>query len=134
MIGGGETPSRRFANQQVHPATVHWLTPDGEVGWIRFVGEVKAKAVASKGSLDIEAEITKTDNRPEVVEFILGFPGKAAPDLTATRWALPGLVVTVETNAGDMTLGSYYHYQKAQYALPPGQDSIRFSLRFELTE
>jgi hypothetical protein len=91
MLGGDDSGRRMRAKEQFHPATIHWLTPDGEVAWIRLRHEVPVDVRAERGRLTIEAA------EPAELTFEIG---GVAGDVRADRWELPGLTVDV---GGDTT-------------------------------
>lgn len=92
MLGGTETGFGRGAggeHNQLHPATIHWLQPDGSIGWILLTTAPRLNARASERRLDIEAigDLTFT---------IHCAPGATFDDNT---WQLPGLLISVEHDA-----------------------------------
>jgi len=111
MLGAesaGLSRSIADAKSQYHPATIHWKTPAGSIGWMRLVRAPRVDARAEKNRLTITAIGDTT--------FRLSAPGLNAADLTRERWTLPGLVVTVETDA-------------REFAAIPGTDFIDLSYR-----
>ena len=93
MVGGAYTSATRDAAGQFHPATVHWLAPDGTVAWVRMARGSGVDATAAKGSLSISCS-----GNPA---FQIYAPGADVSMLTKTRWELPGLTVAVETDTED---------------------------------
>lgn len=74
-----------------HPATVHWEMPGGDIGWILLREAPRVDARAAKGTLTVTAIGNST--------WQIFAPGLKAEDVTRDRWVLPGLTVTVETDA-----------------------------------
>lgn len=74
-----------------HPATVHWEMPGGDIGWILLREAPRVDARAAKGTLTV----TAIGNS----KWQIFAPGLKAEDVTRDRWVLPGLTVTVETDA-----------------------------------
>ena len=93
MCGGEDGSLTASARGQFHPATAHWLRPDGGVGWIRLVHYAPAQAVASPGALDMTClpSVKRGAVAPE-----LWVSGADGADLSGGgTWALPGLDVEV---------------------------------------
>jgi hypothetical protein len=88
MCGGEWGDLTASARGQFHPATVHWLRPDGDVGWIRLVHYAPARATASPGRLDIDLS-PSAKRGPVAPELWISGAGDA--DLTGPDWSLPGL-------------------------------------------
>ncbi|MFJ3404022.1 hypothetical protein [Promicromonospora sp. NPDC090134] len=114
---GGE---RGNLADQFHPATVHWLVDGGagaggaaaDAGWIRLVCDLAVDARADGPSLTLTC--ARHDGGDLAFAFHVRVPeadlgGRSArdlvtdgvpfADLTAERWALPGLEVTLDTAA-----------------------------------
>jgi hypothetical protein len=92
MCGGEDGDIRASARGQFHPATAHWLRPDGSAGWIRLVHYAQARAIASPGSLAITC-LPSAKRGPVAPElWVSGADGAA---LTGRTWSLPGLDVEV---------------------------------------
>jgi hypothetical protein len=86
MVGGHTGRAVRVGGSQIHPATVHWSR-----GWIRVLGPLDA--TASAGVLDIAV---RPDSPARVTIAAVGADPAA---LGPTRWGLPGLSVTVTSDA-----------------------------------
>jgi hypothetical protein len=100
MLGAEDSGSRHRVNTQFHPATIHWLVDQGAVGWVRLRHIAPVDARVERGRLTIDC----TEHAGGDLEFTFQVFAPAA-DLAALRhdrWELPGLVVRVETNAGDL--------------------------------
>ena len=93
MIGAADYSGSRNAVGQFHPATMHWRTPDGRIGWMRLVAGVGANARASQGTLEIIA------SEPGLA-FEIYVPGAASLDISASDWNLPGLSAAIEAEGG----------------------------------
>lgn len=119
---GAETANllRSVADEkaQYHPATLHWKTPSGAVGWMRLVRAPRADATAKSGVLTL----TGTGN------FIFRFsaPGLKAESLTRDGWTLPGATVRVESDAGNFSVAAGNGYIDVSYF-----EASRFVLRLE---
>jgi len=92
MCGGEDGDIRASARGQFHPATAHWLRPDGGVGWIRLVHYAQARAVAAPGSLAITC-LPSAKRGPVAPELWVSGAGDAS--LSGRTWSLPGLDVEV---------------------------------------
>jgi len=130
MAGGGATRELRKAWKQDHPATVHWKIPGGEVGWIRFVAGLPARATASKGQLDIACPLDVPAKRPRTASFLIACPDISSDRFTASQWDLPGLKVTVDTNAGKARVEKTRGHLSVTYEVP--QDGALRTLSFSL--
>ncbi len=98
MLGGELTARTRCAGpgttwNQFQPATAHWRTPDGGLGWLALREAPPLDARAEPGRLVVE-----TDAGGAAV-WIAHAPGVAPGDLTRDRWVFPGLEVHVATDA-----------------------------------
>ncbi len=94
MCGGEDGDLRASARGQYHPATVHWLTPDDAVGWIRLVHYAPARATASPGSLAITC-LPSVRRGPVAPELWVSAPGLETAAFADRAWTLPGLDVQV---------------------------------------
>ena len=92
--------------------TVHWLTPSGDVGWIRLRHELPVDARAERARLTLECA-----EQTELV-FELSMPG----ELRSGRWELPGLTVDV---TGDGQLFSFTGVQSVRVATGDGNDQVQ---------
>jgi hypothetical protein len=98
MLGGQDSSSSfRVNDEQFHPATIHWLSGDDTVGWIRILNVLPVDAWAERDRLAIACATHPGGD----LEFVFQI---AAPDvdlgaLTHDLWDLPGLTVRVETSA-----------------------------------
>jgi hypothetical protein len=84
--GGGFNATRQY-----HPATIHWRSPDGGVGWLRLVHDGPLDATAGARSLTITVfDHPRRGPAPTMVSS--SHPGTFEPG----RWTFPGLTVVVE--------------------------------------
>jgi hypothetical protein len=93
MCGAEHGDLTASARGQFHPATAHWLRPDGDVGWIRLVHYAPARGRASAERLDIE--LSPSAKRGPVPPE-LWVSGGAGGLVSGRRWSLPGLDVEVD--------------------------------------
>jgi hypothetical protein len=101
MIGGELTGHRLGVVPgigQFHPATIHWRTPENEVGWVRLFATPPADAEAAPGRLTITAAAAGD------FTFQVSAPGAVAGRLSRDAWHLPGLSLTVETDAKECSI------------------------------
>lgn len=103
MLGGEITGASRPAGtgtryNQFQPATMHWRMTGNEVGWMRLHTAPACDAEAAKGMLTVTA--------PAAGDFVfqVSAPGLGPEQLARDRWAMPGLSVSVETDAGGFTV------------------------------
>ncbi len=97
MLGAEDSGSRHRVNEQFHPATIHWLSSDDTVGWIRLRHTAPVDARAERGRLSISC--TEHTGSDLVFSFQVAAPAIDLDALSHDRWGLPGLTVRVETNA-----------------------------------
>jgi len=91
VIYGGEiTNHSAFVDDEghFHPVTVQWLTPSGNIGWIRISRCPPIDASADKQGIVISA---KGD-----LSFRISVPGATAGTANVNEWNLPGLVIHVD--------------------------------------
>ena len=96
MIGGeltGRTLGVVPGTGQFHPATIHWRAPGDDVGWVRLFATPPMDAEAAPGRLTITA------TAPGDFTFHVRAPGALAGRVGRDAWCLPGLTLTVETDA-----------------------------------
>jgi len=91
VMAGGASGAAFDATGQYHPATVHWRTPDGGVGWLRLRHRGPLDAVAAEGSLTVTTR-DHPAHGPTSTRVLASHPGT----LTTGRWRFPGLDVAVE--------------------------------------
>ena len=129
MVGAQHPGGRRRGSRQFHPATVHWKTPGGEIGWIRLKCSAAVNATAGRNALVISFRL---DRPAETCFFEVFAPGAAAEDFGDGRWSLPGLTVAVRTNAPTPTVAAGRTSVKVTYPIArmaPGETvTFRFLL------
>ncbi len=104
------------AAHQYYPVTVHWKTPVGKVGWIKLIDSSRLDARAGKDFLSISCIGDAT--------FRISCLGIEAGSLQRNLWALPGLAVSIETDALDSNVSYGNGYVDIQYLA-----ATRFVLR-----
>jgi hypothetical protein len=92
IVGAEHACGRRAARGQYHPATIHWLKPDGSVGWIRARSEAPLDAVARPGELEI------------LCAGPVGFESSEQTDYGGDLWELDGLRVDVSRGGSRVLL------------------------------
>ena len=75
---------------QFHPATVQWRTPSGGIGWFYVSQAPKIDAEASKSGIRITADGT--------LILRIHTAGSGLSQVTANKWLLPGLTVTIDAD------------------------------------
>jgi hypothetical protein len=98
VIFGGESTNKTKdagTTTQFHPATVQWRTPSGQIGWIRLVQSPMIDASADKQGLTISATGT--------IRLRLHAKQMASDKITEREWSLPGLQVSVISDAKGFT-------------------------------
>lgn len=142
----GAMSGSRNTNGQLHPATIHWLTGEGEKYYLRLLRRVPGEswnnhlrgvvfeAAASNEELMVEATL-RTDRDIEVYFEITG-PGIGASVITESSWQLPGLTLAVEADVPVHTVALTdgcaeitYMHRAAASGGAPGQMRFRLSLQ-----
>lgn len=105
VILGGEVTGQTKdapANTQFHAATAQWRTPSGSIGWFYVLEAPKIDALVEKTRMEITAD--------GAVVFRVKAAGAEREKITAGKWTLPGLTVTVEGDqkAFQVKEGTYY--------------------------
>jgi hypothetical protein len=97
LVGGEMTSYSEPASDQIHPATIHWTSQEQRIGWIRLLYTIPVNAYATKEALTISC-VGQGQEIPDFV-FLIYAPGATTEMIQPDQWLLPGLSVTVETNA-----------------------------------
>jgi hypothetical protein len=131
MLGGEDVAGQRHPSRQFHPATIHWLQPDGTVGWVRLMYTTPVDAQAQPNTLTITC--TDPEAPTDDIMFQIAAPSLTPDAIQSDLWRLPGLTVHVETNAqepqieqNDIGVMVRYRAQDQDRNTP-----IRFTLRTE---
>jgi hypothetical protein len=104
ILGGENTLLTRDAptGTQFHPATAQWRTPSGSIGWFFVWQAPKIDVNVNRTAMDITADGN--------IIFRLKAAGTKREDITANKWTLPGLTVTIEGDqkSFDVKESTYY--------------------------
>jgi hypothetical protein len=96
IMWGGEATGGHIVHWQHHPATIHWKTPDGGVGWLRLRTTAPVDAVAGEDGLAIAV---RSDlawlRKAEIPVWLELHPAPADPGPPSPLLRLPGLVLRV---------------------------------------
>jgi hypothetical protein len=96
VMAGGERGGRFRAEGQYHPATVHWSTPDGSVGWLRLRHAGALSATASHSELRVTVhDHHRLGRQPVIVE------ASPAGTFSGDQWSMPGLSLRYDGPAPD---------------------------------
>lgn len=131
---GGEDASGRFVHWQHHPATIHWRTPAGEVGWMRVVANAPIDAVAHPGRLDVAArtglEVLAEGEVSVWLEFSPGCEDAlaAATGTGDLALALPGLTLEVAARPDVARERHATHATRIGWRFGPGEAPERLEL------
>jgi hypothetical protein len=94
VVFGGEASSKTKDvghYSQYHPMTIQWKTPSGEIGWVRVAESPMIDATADEHGISISTTGT--------IRLRIHANGLDPAKLTQTYWSLPGLRVTVTSDA-----------------------------------
>ena len=116
IMGAESTNYTREAGSQFHPATIHWKTPTGDVGWMRLYEGPRLNAQVEKETLRISGVGDYT--------FRFAADGLDAKMLRRDEWTLPGLRVKLETDAQAMDLKPERGFIDLHY-----REATKFTLR-----
>jgi hypothetical protein len=105
ILGGEFTSLTKDAPSptQYHPATVQWRTPSKSIGWFYVLEAPKIDAIVDRNTMRITSE-------GDVV-FRVRAAGTETANITANRWTLPGLTVTVAGNHQSFAVKPSTYYQ-----------------------
>jgi hypothetical protein len=119
MIGGQASSGAQMIPKQFHPATAHWRTPNGTLGWLRLVYEQErpADAVASPYRLEL------TTGTPEVV-FEVHAPSLQPSAAQSDSWLLPGLTVHVDVACDSFVKRRLGERLELRYALQADRSNL----------
>ena len=124
VMVGAERGARRWSGwAHYHPATVHWRAPDGHTRWIRLVHAGPVQATAGRGTLRATC-LPHRSRGARPTTFLIS----AAIALGADRWELPGLTVSVDTDATYAGVGRSGQLDEVRYDAPASGTAT-----FELT-
>lgn len=129
MIGGEHTSASRPGLHQFHPATLHWQTPDGTVGWIRLLCPIPVDAVVQAGQLHITCYPDAEGNVSPEIDFRISGPKLDPKFIQTGLWQLPGLTLQVDepTTPGVSRLDE--HTLEVAYSI----DSLNKTIELTLT-
>jgi hypothetical protein len=94
VIFGGEATSKTKdvgPASQFHPATIHWRTPSGEIGWVQLNQAPMIDATADKHGITISATGT--------IRIRIHAKGLDQAKVSTTEWDLPGFKVAVTADS-----------------------------------
>jgi len=128
MIGGGETPPLKGADEQSHPATAYWTGPDGGICWMRLRGEFSVKASAGKNTLAIQCKKAHGAKTGDSVCFEVHAPGARADAVEPGRWTLPGLEVKATTSLAPPAVAETAEGLEIRYPVDKDAREVRFEL------
>ena len=108
VILGGENTSLTKdapADTQLHAATAQWRTPSGSIGWFYVWQSPNINADVDHTRMTITSDGTVT--------IRLKAAGAKREDITATKWTLPGLTVTIEGDQKSFGVTPSTYYKEA---------------------
>jgi len=90
MLGAEADHLNPARSDQFHPATAHWVAPNGSIAWLRTRSASLIQAAVKPHQL-----LLSSDEKTEYV-FQIRLPDSHTFLITATRWTFPGMVIEVE--------------------------------------
>ena len=134
MMGGGTPLMGRPAIDQAHPATIHWLTSDNEIAWMRLRCSVRVTGVAKDGSLSIQFHMDKPHRAVNEVQFECNIPGEFQNKVTPTQWQLDGLVLDVESPLKEVEVKQNNRHFVIAFPLSDAQQEQPFAITLRLAQ
>lgn len=141
MIGAESTPLDDYAffkpSDQFHPATLHWRTPGGGIGWLRLrhIGPVDASAGVNRLTIagTVEPSLAQRfgSQHTEWVYEIFLPEGADGVGVAADRWQLPGLSVTVTSDLAEMGAEWDGDRLRLVYPVEGGRTTVNFALSLQ---
>ncbi len=128
MIGGGVTPPFKNSPEQAHPATAHWVGPDGGICWMRLRGEFSVEAVAGKNTLTVNCTKYYGMKMGDNARFEVHAPGARANAVESGQWHLPGLEVKATTALASPTAVETVDGLEIRYPVDKGTGEVRLEL------
>lgn len=110
IIYGGEITGHTRgvdAQSQFHPVTIQWQS-SGRVGWVQLTSCPPIDANATSQGI-----VISTDGD---VGFRISAPDAAAKDVTAGKWSLPGLTVSIQTDAKGFSVEQHGSFVDLRYS------------------
>jgi hypothetical protein len=89
MVGAQHTSLSKKGYPQFHPITIHWLLPDGNVGWIRAKHSAPVDASTVPGFLNVSFS--------SKIEFEIFSGNYEAENINQNEWTIAGLSITLQT-------------------------------------
>lgn len=133
MIGAESSAVCTPVLSQFRPVTAHWKTPDGSIGWIWLIHYGPVDGQAEEGLLTIRAPVEDTFRTEDLdsaeFTFRIHTQGVASGGVQRDRWNLPGMTVSVETNAAGFRMEEESGDVIVVYVMDPGE--AMFELRFD---
>jgi hypothetical protein len=93
---GGEFTSRTkdTGKSQFHPATVHWMMPSGEIGWITVMRSPMIDAEADREGINIQTDGDLT---------FRVYAGAQNGVIGEKSWKLPGMIIAIKTDSQEFS-------------------------------
>jgi hypothetical protein len=121
MLGAENDTLNPARSNQFHPATAHWKTPDGSIGWLRTRSATLIQATVKPHLL-----LLSTDEKTEYV-FQIRIAGADTSMIQAHKWTLPGITIDVEQPNTQFTVQLRGNLLTIQFASDDGVN-LTFSL------
>lgn len=92
MLGAESDLVNPARSNQFHPATAHWLIPNGTLGWLR----TRSAALIQATVKPRELYLSGTDDESYEYVFEVYCTGGDATMIQAFRWTLPGVIIDIK--------------------------------------
>ena len=92
MLGAEADNLNEERTNQFHPATAHWVMPDGKIGWLRLRSYSLVQATCEPNQLQLSSK--EADDVQYI--FQVRVTGASKDMIGDNRWALPGLTIELD--------------------------------------
>jgi hypothetical protein len=131
-------------SDQYHPVTIHWRTPDGDVGWLRLRHKGPVEARAEQGRLSVigpylDAGAARYGAAHRIYRFEIYSPGgvtrihnissrSEAGESQIAQWTFAGVSLQVRSNLKNAQVERQDDLIQVIYRLPEDEQEARFEI------
>ncbi|WP_138752053.1 hypothetical protein [Paenibacillus sinopodophylli] len=138
----GAMSGSKNTNGQMHPATIHWCTQNGQKYYLRLLKRdsgghwnthsrgITFEANVRENELDVQVSL-QTQQATDIYFEISGGP-LDVNDVTAEKWSLPGLSLQVDSNAQAPVIQQVGSMIEVVYAHQPDRSDSQMSFKLSV--